>query len=225
MGYVAVSGGEEAITNAETLLTFYRLRGGSTPVQVRQIREQLRLAVDKVMSEGSLYAPGIAALALKQAEGDGIEASFIVRAYRATQPRRYISLPVDTRQMRVIRRISGAFQDVPGGQVLGPTRDYTQRLVDFSLLEETPELIAGFFEKIGAQTSRSALPDTFPKVIDLLRREGLLAEPGDQERRTVRYHPGEHLLSLQPFGQTAIPRPGRDRGDDGPGLQHHARLR
>ena len=140
MGYVAVSGGDEAITSAEALLAFYRLKGGSTPVQVRQIRDQLRLAVDKVMSEGSLYAPGIAALALKQAEGDGIEASFIVRAYRATQPRRYVSLPVDTRQMRVIRRISGAFQDVPGGQVLGPTRDYTQRLVDFSLLEETPEL-------------------------------------------------------------------------------------
>ena len=71
MGYVAVSGGDEAITNAEALLAFYRLKGGSTPVQVRQIREQMRLAVDKVMSEGSLYAPGIAALALKQAEGTG----------------------------------------------------------------------------------------------------------------------------------------------------------
>jgi len=182
MGYVAVSGGDEAITNAEALLTFYRLKGGSTPVQVRQIREQLRLAVDKVMSEGSLYAPGIAALALKQAEGDGIEASFIVRAYRATQPRRYVSLPVDTRQMRIIRRISGAFQDVPGGQVLGPTRDYTQRLVDFSLLGETPELVAGFFKKIGVQMSRSSMPDTFPKVIDLLRQEGLMAEPGDRDR-------------------------------------------
>ena len=168
MGYVAVSGGDEAITNAEALVAFFRLKGGAPPVQVGQIREQMRLAVDKVLSEGSLYAPGIAALALKQAEGDGIEASFIVRAYRATQPRRFISLPVDTRQMRIIRRISGAFQDIPGGQVLGPTRDYTQRLVDFSLLEETPERIAGFFKKIGVQTSRHDLPDSFPKVIDLL---------------------------------------------------------
>jgi alpha-D-ribose 1-methylphosphonate 5-triphosphate synthase subunit PhnI len=183
MGYVAVSGGDEAITNAEALVAFYRLKGGSTPVQVRQIREQMRLAVDKAMSEGSLYAPGIAALALKQAEGDGIEASFIVRAYRATQPRRYVSLPVDTRQMRVIRRISGAFQDVPGGQVLGPTRDYTQRLVDISLLEETTELVAGFFKKIGVQASTPSLPGAFPKVIDLLRREGLLAEPGDRDRK------------------------------------------
>ncbi len=182
MGYVAVSGGEEAIANAEALLTYYRLKGGSAPVQVRQIQEQMRLAVDRVMSEGSLYAPGIAALALKQAEGDGIEASFIVRAYRATQPRRYISLPADTRQMRIIRRISGAFQDVPGGQLLGPTRDYAQRLVDFSLLEETPEQNAAFFKKIGVRTSRTTLPDTFPKVIDLLRREGLLAEPGDRDR-------------------------------------------
>jgi hypothetical protein len=34
----------------------------------------------------------------------------------------------------VLRRISSAFKDVPGGQLLGRTRDYTQRLLDFSLL-------------------------------------------------------------------------------------------
>ncbi len=182
MGYVAVSGGSEAIANAEELLTFYRLKGGASPIEVRQIREQMRLAVDKVMSEGALYAPTIAAIALKQAEGDNIEASFILRAYRATQPRRYYSLPADTGKMRVIRRISAAFQDVPGGQILGPTRDYTQRLVDFSLLEESPETVRAFFDRIGVQTSRSdQLPDSFPKIIDLLRREGLLVEPVDRK--------------------------------------------
>ena len=54
------------------------------------------------MGEGSLYAPNIAALALKQAEGDSMEASFILRAYRATQARRYSSLAVDTAKMRII---------------------------------------------------------------------------------------------------------------------------
>lgn len=181
MGYVAVSGGTDAIAGAEELLRYFRLKGTSQPLEVQQIREQQRLAVDKVMGEGSLYAPNIAALALKQAEGDNIEASFIVRAYRATQPRRYTSLTMNTADMQVIRRISGAFQDIPGGQLLGPTRDYTQRLVDFSLIEEKETVIRDFLQNIHVPNIPAGqnLPGTFPKVVDLLRREGLLAEPED----------------------------------------------
>ncbi|TWH45541.1 carbon-phosphorus lyase complex subunit PhnI [Sporomusa sp. KB1] len=181
MGYVAVSGGADAILSAEKLLTYFRLKGKSEPLGVEQIRDQLRLAVDKVMGEGSLYAPTIAALALKQAEGDSIEASFILRAYRATQPRRYISLAVDTSKMRVIRRISGAFQEIPGGQILGPTRDYTQRLVDFSLLAEDREQMEQVLRDAGIGAPPEQLPDTFPKVVDLLRQEGILASPDASE--------------------------------------------
>ncbi len=182
MGYVAVSGGSEAIVRADELVKFYRLRGGSTPLEVEQLRDQQRLAVDKVMGEGSLYAPTVAALALKQAEGDSIEASFILRAYRATQPRRYTSLAVDTAAMQVVRRISGAFQDIPGGQILGPTRDYSQRLVDFSLLAEKEQVIRGFLESAGLDTAGRALPDSFPKVVALLRAEGLLEQPEAADR-------------------------------------------
>jgi len=182
MGYVAVTGGSEAILRAEELVNYFRVKGKTKPVDVGQIREQQRLAVDKVMGEGSLYAPNIAALALKQAEGDGIEASFIVRAYRATQPRRYVSLTVDTDDMQVIRRISGAFQDIPGGQILGPTRDYIQRLVDFSLLEEKDQFIRKFLTQVGAKAGDSSLPDSFPKVVSLLRNEGLLEQPKDDVR-------------------------------------------
>jgi len=182
MGYVAVSGGTEAILNAEKLVDYFRLKGKSEPLVVEQIRDQMRLAVDKVMGEGSLYAPNIAALAIKQAEGDNLEAAFILRAYRATQPRRYVSLAVDTAKMQVIRRISGAFQDIPGGQIIGPTRDYTQRLVDFSLLAEKREEMEKFLCNIGIQTIPEQLPDTFPKVVDLLRQEGLLVvlEPSQE---------------------------------------------
>lgn len=177
MGYVAVSGGTEAILNAEELLAYFRLKGRSKPLAVEQIRDQMRLAVDKVMGEGSLYAPNIAALALKQAEGDTIEASFILRAYRATQPRRYVSLAADTTKIQIIRRISGAFQEIPGGQILGPTRDYTQRLVDFSLLKENREQMEQILANIGVTAVPDKLPDSFPKVVDLLREEGLLAPP------------------------------------------------
>ena len=35
--------------------------------------------------------------------------------------------------MVVERRISAIFKDLPGGQILGPTFDYTHRLLDFEL--------------------------------------------------------------------------------------------
>ena len=43
---------------------------------LEQIREQLGRAVDRVMAKGSLYDPDLAALAIKQAQGDLIEAAF-----------------------------------------------------------------------------------------------------------------------------------------------------
>ena len=177
MGYVAVRGGEDAILNAEALLTAYRRRGASAPLAVDQIADQLRLAVDRVMAEGSLYAPTLAALAIKQAEGDLVEAAFLLRAYRATLARVDITPPLDTPRMRLIRRISAAFKDVPGGQMLGPTRDYTQRLLDFGLMRETeapPDP-----PRVAVPAGAPAQPAPVERVSSYLRREGLLGEPSD----------------------------------------------
>lgn len=181
MGYVAVTGGQQAIENAAALLQYYRLKGGSRPLEVEQIRDQMRLAVDKVMGEGSLYSPTLAALALKQAEGDSLEASLAIRAFRASQPRRYYSIALDTSEMQVIRRISATFQEVPGGQVLGPTRDYTQRLLDFSLFEEKDSVLAEIIRDLESRFSEWEMPDRFPKIVDFLRRENLLAEASTGE--------------------------------------------
>ena len=132
--YVAVKGGEAAIDNAHRLLAEARRGDPAVPeLSVAQIREQMALLVDRVMTEGSLYDPDLAALALKQARGDVVEAVFLVRAYRTTLPRFGASAPVDTGTMAVERRVSATFKDLPGGQVLGPTFDYTHRLVDFAL--------------------------------------------------------------------------------------------
>lgn len=135
--YVAVKGGERAIANAHRLLDHER-RGDRSVAELSpvQICEQLTLAVDRVMSEGSLYDRGLAALAIKQARGDLIEAIFLVRAYRTTLPRFGYSIPVDTGRMAIRRRISATYKDLPGGQVLGPTFDYTHRLIDFALAAE-----------------------------------------------------------------------------------------
>ncbi|VVE37449.1 carbon-phosphorus lyase complex subunit PhnI [Pandoraea anhela] len=135
--YVAVKGGERAIEQSWDLLAKARRGNPDVPaLTVAQIREQMRLAVSRVMSEGALYDETLAALAIKQASGDLVEAIFLLRAYRTTLPRLGTTKPLDTAAMRLSRRISATFKDVPGGQVLGATYDYTQRLLDFALLAE-----------------------------------------------------------------------------------------
>ena len=136
-----------------------------------QIEQQLGLAVDRVMTEGSLHDRELAALAVKQARGDLIEAIFLLRAYRTTLPRLAFSEPIDTAGMTMSRRISAAFKDLPGGQVLGPTFDYTHRLLDFGLLEDAP----------AASTPASPVepPPAMPRVTDLLGAEGLIEPDGD----------------------------------------------
>jgi alpha-D-ribose 1-methylphosphonate 5-triphosphate synthase subunit PhnI len=177
MGYVAVKGGREAIENAFKYYRFLQVKGGSAPLEIEQIRDQLYLAVDRVMGEGSLYAPDLAALALKQSGGDALEAAFMVRAYRTTQPRLCYSLPLETGRMRVIRRISAAFKDIPGGQILGPTPDYTLRLLNFRLAEEDGLAHRKALEQLFKDLPDvEPLPDNFPKIVSILRRDGLLIE-------------------------------------------------
>ncbi|MCU0560843.1 MAG: carbon-phosphorus lyase complex subunit PhnI [Desulfobacterales bacterium] len=183
MGYVAVRGGEQAIANAETLLLMERAGGASELLNPRQIREQLYLAVDRVMGEGSLYAPDLAALAFKQAAGDTFEAAFILRSYRTTLPRIGYAEPAATEQMRIVRRISAAFKEIPGGQILGPTADYTLRLLNFDLEQESAQGNARAIRQLHqAVADLEPLPESFPKVVETLRREGLLvarAAPAD----------------------------------------------
>ena len=188
MGYVAVKGGADAIAHARDLVEFYRLREQTPPITVEQIRTQMRLSVDKVMGEGGLYAPEYAAIALKQSEGEVFEAAFILRAFITTLQRRYYSETISTREMFIRRKISASFREIPGGQVLGPTRDYTQRLLDTTLAEENEEtiqhLLTGLAGHIDPQ--RLAAVKTYDKVIDLLRREGLLKPVGNDDDTTLK---------------------------------------
>jgi alpha-D-ribose 1-methylphosphonate 5-triphosphate synthase subunit PhnI len=201
--YVAVKGGAAAIESSWRLLETQR-RGDTAiaELSVAQIREQLSLAVDRVMSEGSLYDPELAALAIKQASGDLMEAIFLLRAYRTTLPRLGYSEPLDTARIALVRRISAAFKEVPGGQLLGPTYDYTQRLLDFALLAEgegtdhasdqlgkhklagadAPGLGNGISPTDGPGVADEQVPPrsgpaTVPRINELLAREGLLETP------------------------------------------------
>lgn len=206
--YVAVKGGETAILNSYRLLAQQRRGDESVPeLNIAQIREQMKLAVDRVMTEGSVYDPDLAALAIKQACGDLVEAIFLLRAYRATLPRLGETCPLRTEEMTLSRRVSATFKDLPGGQVLGPTYDYTQRLLDFSLMADAQ---AGQAEEMPAA---AAQPATAPRVVDLLNQEGLIEThplpegdpaPTDLTRTPLRF-PADRATRLQNLA----------RGDEG----------
>ena len=181
--YVAVKGGETAILNSYRLLAEQRRGDRQLPeLSVSQIQQQLKLAVDRVMNEGSVYDPELAALAIKQASGDLIEAIFLLRAYRATLPRLGTTKPLQTDRMSLERRISATFKDLPGGQVLGPTYDYTQRLLDFTLLANGQDAPADVQPPVRVLPTGSDATVT-PRVVELLNHEGLIETrpipPGD----------------------------------------------
>jgi alpha-D-ribose 1-methylphosphonate 5-triphosphate synthase subunit PhnI len=177
---MAIKGGETAIREAARLLEFQRVRGaqgGSTPLQIDSIRDQLHFLTGRVISEGGLYDADLAALALKQAAGDTLEAAFFLRSYRSTRARLAVTDVHDGSGMRLIRRISSAFKDIPGGQMLGPTPDYLQRLFRFEQLAEGGEAFRNLARDWLQDLPDADLPDNFPKVVDALRAEGLLPQP------------------------------------------------
>lgn len=201
--YVAVKGGERAIDNAHAWLAEER-RGDTSVAELSlaQIREQMSLAVNRVMAEGSLYDPDLAALAIKQSRGDLIEAIFLIRAYRTTLPRFGYSEAVDTGVMACDRRISATFKDAPGGQVLGPTFDYTHRLLDFKLAAdgETPEAPAA-----------EPRMEVTPHITEFLQGEDIIEReprsdttPGDLTREPMSF-PAGRAVRLQSLS----------RGDEG----------
>ena len=201
--YVAVKGGEKAIENAHAWLAEER-RGDTSVAElnIAQIREQLSLSVNRVMAEGSLYDPDLAALAIKQARGDLIEAIFLIRAYRTTLPRFGHSDPVDSGNMVCDRRISATFKDAPGGQVLGPTFDYTHRLLDFKLAADG---------EVPAAPSAQPREGPTPHISGFLKHEGVMQDepaseknPGDLTREPMEF-PATRPLRLQSL----------TRGDEG----------
>ncbi len=203
MAYVAVKGGERAIDNAHAWLAEDRRGDPAVPrIETAQICEQLGRGVDRVMAEGSLYDTNLAALAIRQAQGDLIEAAFLVRAYRTTLPRFAASMPVDTAAMSIRRRISAVFKDMPSGQILGPTYDYTHRLIDFAEA-------AGFAPPPAVEIDSDDI--AIGRINDILGTEGLIeadgashGEPGDITRAPLAF-PAARDIRLQSLA----------RGDEG----------
>ena len=175
MAYVATKGGEAAIQASEGL--YHHLKGEVTPELVQQIVETMPYLVDRVMGEGSLYSPELAALAIAQSGGDLYEAVLLLRAYRSTQPRITYARAVQVDKTLTVRRISAAFKDIPGGQVLGPSLDYSHRILDLDVLDGTQHN-----EKPTFEPAEEPAKPTYPLLADWQRQQGLIPE---QEPETV----------------------------------------
>lgn len=176
MAYVAVRGGEEAIEASLEHLAYERIKHGDF-IATQALQGAMRGFLDQVMSESSLYSESLAALAMKQSEGNPEEAVFLLRAHRSTLPRLYYSDVTDARDMFVLRRISASFKDIPGGQILGASYDYMHRLLDFSLVHETPddvEVKKQAFEQLAKPLTSQLTLKKLPKVMDYLSEEGLI---------------------------------------------------
>lgn len=205
MGYVAVKGGTKAIDESSKRLNYERLKEGEI-LKVKDISAGMRGLIDQIMSESSLYSEELAALAIKQAQGNSEEAVFLLRAYRSTLPRKHYTRVVNSSDMLVERRISASFKDIPGGQILGAAYDYTHRLIDFELVNETKEAALKWLEEYESLEGEANL-DTdlkkLPKVVDYLRKEGLIKdfeednkEPRDITKKSIEF-PTERSERLQ----------------------------
>lgn len=200
MGYVAVRGGGLAIEESLKLLERERVEG-SDGVSADAVEDAFPGLVEQVMGEASLYAPRLAAVALKQAQGSPEEAVFLLRAFRSTLERPYVSREIKGENMAVERRISAAFKDVLGGQLLGATRDYSHRLIRFDLEHETDEDAAkvrrAYDDELDAEwaalseeereehRAAAAKLKHKPKVLGYLREEGLIDECAENNETPV----------------------------------------
>lgn len=229
--YVAVKGGERAIANAHALLAKRGVGQNSSGeeeerIAARQVHDQMGVLIARVMNEGSLYDPELAAKALLQAQGDVLEAITLLRSYRTTLPRFGTTTALDTGELPAERRISATFKDVPGGQQLGATFDYTHRLLAEEL--QVPELdppapgrregrdpeggAASCSEPGAGAETRGG--QAMPRVTDLLGR-GALVEP-DHPEQWDDPDPGDLTREPTTFPMTRAERlQALARGDEG----------
>lgn len=156
MAYVATRGGERAIEQSERL--FREAMGGFNISRVDKVKHSLPYLIDRLMGEASLYDEDLAALALVQAGGDLYEALLLLRAWRTTQPRLGVAATVEQDQLFTHRRVSAAFKDIPGGQVLGPSLDYAHRILATEVLQGAD------YTPAHVEPAREAAPAHHPTV-------------------------------------------------------------
>jgi alpha-D-ribose 1-methylphosphonate 5-triphosphate synthase subunit PhnI len=209
MGYAAARGGLEAILAAEELVRAKRDGGSSPPLELDQLTERLSFAVDRVMGEAGLWAPELAAVALRQAQGDIIEAAHLLRAYRAARPRLANPLTVHADELEILRRIVPAYRVPPGPQLLGRTLDYVGRLLEVEAEPDHAHALAADDDGPDPGTASPAAPGADAdqarrpaRLLDLLRSQGMV-----RDRRRLD-DPEPHDITNDPV-RPGVPRSAR----------------
>jgi len=203
---VDVRGGEDAIETSIALLE--RTRNSTRKeLSLEAVEKKMSILIDRIMGEAGLFAPDYAALALKQCEGSVEEAVFLLRAYCSTLSRDYETEPGDPGSMRITRRISAAFKDIAGGQLLGASYDYTHRLIRFEIQKE--DSIA-LFHRVKEELKHQE-PEQIrkmPRVSEVLKQEGILdryqindEEPFDVTQKPITF-PAPRSARLQTLARS-----------------------
>jgi alpha-D-ribose 1-methylphosphonate 5-triphosphate synthase subunit PhnI len=127
---------------------------------------QLPVLEDQVCAEAGLWAPDAARRAIVQAGGDVPRAVSFLKVWAATLPH-LESVPVNQSDIRVTRRISSAYQDIPGGQWLGYAPDLAPRILSW---DDAPDDLdeADVLEIGGSVDADAPSRAEVPRVRDLL---------------------------------------------------------
>tara|TARA_A200000113_G_scaffold218249_1_gene225545 strand:- start:5856 stop:6914 length:1059 start_codon:yes stop_codon:yes gene_type:complete len=169
MVYVTARGGEIAIEQSERL--FREKVGPFDQSRVDDIKKYMPYLVDRIMGEAGLYDEDLASIAIAQTGGELYESVLLLRAWRTTQPRLTVAEPVRQVELITYRRISAAFKDIPGGQVLGPTLDYSHRIL------ATDVLRGGTYSPATVEPADNPSPFRQPSVSSWLAENDLVKLP------------------------------------------------
>lgn len=200
MSYVAIKGGTEAIRASKE---FFRTELEMSPgITDEAVVKSLRFACDKVMGEGALYTEKLTAEAIRRSGGDLLEAAFFIRAHRSTCRRIGSAQPVNSDGIQILRRISSAFKDVEGGQILGPSCDYVIRLL--AGIRESEQSKAGLQSQ--AKTDDIHLPSALQSLREsdqVIMLENSEAAPFDVTRTfPLPPYPRSALMQIMARGET-----------------------
>ena len=134
----------------------------------------------------------------------------MLRAYRNTLSRNYTSRTVHGMKC-IFGGGSAPRLKISGWQMLGPTYDYVHRLLNFSLADEDEAQLQRWrkeFETRALKGGKVELSDTAPRVLDILRQEGLLEEVGEDHSRPCDVYHGKASAACAPQCDLANPNPG-----------------
>lgn len=176
MGYVAARGGLRAIRAAERLIRRRRSHSTVREVDDAQFLTHLEPLVDRVIAEGGVWAPELAAGALRQGRGDPIEAAHLLRSHRSTLPIVARSV-ADADELEILRRIVPAYRNPPGPQLLGLTADYTGRILETSTPSPV-EAVGDDTEHFSGETAADEMGDVRrpARLLEVLRSLDLLVD-------------------------------------------------